>query len=385
MTNNRVPGAWPTGTHSSLIARHPEPEVPDPRNGYEPWPDEPTPEPEPAESSNPTQARLNELRRALVDTGTLDTIPDPEPLIDGILYRDSLSWLYGKPGSGKSFVALDWAGHIATATPWHTRPVTPGRVLYLVAEGVRGMRKRVRAWETANQQAMTGVIFLPIAVQLLHGTDRQALVALVEELQPALVIIDTQARCTVGASENDAGEMSRVVAAGDLIRTASAACVLLVHHSGKTGLDLRGSSAFEGAATSIIKIHKDGTRLDVISDKQKDEDDFEPIRLRMTPTGNSLVLTASDLGSNAARSEAQQQIITELRQSFGSNGASSTQLLKTTGIPERSFYRELKALVDAHSVAKVGTLARPRYFVPEHTPQPTLPKLPKTATAASEY
>lgn len=351
-------------------------------NGYEPWPDEIPPD---HESANPTQARLTELRKALVDTTTLDTIPDPEPLIDGILYRDSLSWLYGKPGSGKSFVALDWAASVATGTPWHTRTVTPGPVLYLVAEGVRGMRKRVRAWETANQQAMTGVTFLPIAVQLLHGTDRQALLALVEELQPALVIIDTQARCTVGASENDAGEMGRVVAAGDLIRTASSACVLMVHHSGKNGLDLRGSSAFEGAATSIIKVNKDGTRLDVISDKQKDEDDFEPIRLRMTPTGNSLVLTASDLGSNAARSEAQQQIITELRQSFGSNGASSTQLLKTTGIPERSFYRELKALVDAYAVAKVGTLARPRYFAPEHTPQPTLPKLPKTATAASEY
>ena len=332
-----------------------------------PWPQELPHDPD-SESTNPTQTRLAELRAALVTTSGLDNIPDPEPLIDGILYRDSLAWLYGRPGSGKSFVALDWAGCVANGMPWQLRPVTAGVVLYLVAEGARGIRKRVRAWESTFRQPMTDVVFLPLAVQLLHGTDRQALIALVKELQPALVVIDTQARCTVGANENDNGEMGKVVAAADHIRQASGACVLMVHHSGKNGLDMRGASAFEGAATSIIRVTKDGGQwIDVTSDKQKDEEEFRPIRLRMTLTSDSVVLTASGPDDITATTDHQNKILDELRQTFGSEGASAAQLLRTTNIPERSLYRELKTLVNRNAVHKGGTTARPRYYHPEHT------------------
>jgi hypothetical protein len=330
-------------------------------------------------SANPTQARLEQLRSALVDSGGLDGLPEPVPLVDGMLYQDSLAWLYGKPGSGKSFLALDWAGCVASGLPWGERATAHGPVLYLVAEGSGGIRRRVRAWEETNGRPMAGVLFLPVAVQLLHGTDLGALAALVSELRPALVVVDTQARVTVGADENSNGEMSRVVAAADRLREASGACVLLVHHAGKAGPGMRGASAFEGAATSIIRANRDGHWVDVLSEKQKDAEDFRPIRLRMTPVGNSVVLTATAGGSDGPTNEAQQQIISELRQSFGSDGASPSQLLKTTGIPERTFYRDLKALVRKGSVRKAGTAARPRYYLPEYAPHPTLPGLPKPA------
>lgn len=330
----------------------------------EDFPDEPV-------SENPFQARLAHFRAHLVDSAGLDSIPDPVPLIDGILYRDSLAWLYGKPGSGKSFVALDWAGSIANGIPWQCRGVSRGPVLYLVAEGVTGIRKRVRAWEQWSNHPMEGVIFLPIAVQLLNGIDLRALVLLVAEQQPVLVIIDTQARVTVGADENSNGEMSKVVDAADQIRQASSACVLMIHHSGKNGLDMRGASAFEGAATSIIRVSKDGGQwVDVKSDKQKDVEDFADIRLRMTPAGSSIVLTATGADAVADMTNHQNAIIDALRQSFGSVGASSSQLLKVTEISERTFYRELKSLVDRGSVIRSGTEARPRYFLPEHLPKP---------------
>ena len=104
--------------------------------------------PELAEQTNPTQDRLAQLRAHLVDSGGLDAIPEPVPLVDGILYQDSLAWLYGKPGSGKSFLALDWAGCVAAGLPWGERATAHGPVLYLVAEGSGGIRRRVRAWET---------------------------------------------------------------------------------------------------------------------------------------------------------------------------------------------------------------------------------------------
>lgn len=324
---------------------------------------------EPTASENPTQARLAQLRAALVDSDGLDSIPDPVPLIDGVLFRDSLAWLYGKPGSGKSFVALDWAGCIANGMPWQLREVSRGTVLYLVAEGVSGIRKRVRAWEEAFRTPMKDVTFLPVAVQLLHGTDRQALLALVGELKPALVVVDTQARVTVGADENSNGEMSKVVDAADQIRQASGACVLMVHHSGKNGLDLRGASAFEGAATSIIKVGRDKDQwVDVISDKQKDVEDFPPIRLCMTPAGSSIVLTGgTEEPSVAEATKSEESVLAVLRDHFGTTSATGPQLVEVSGLAKSTFYRALNALVKRGAVRNLGSATRPRYALPAVT------------------
>ncbi|GAA3272684.1 AAA family ATPase [Streptomyces lavendulae] len=316
-------------------------------------------------SENPMQARLAELRAALVDSAGLDSIPDPVPLIDGVLYMDSLAWLYGKPGSAKSFVALDWAGCIGSGLPWQLRGVSAGPVLYLVAEGASGIRKRVRAWEEAFRVSMQNVTFLPMAVQLLNGIDRQALVALIADMRPALVIIDTQARVTVGADENSNGEMSKVVDAADQIRQACGACVLMVHHSGKNGLDMRGASAFEGAATSIIKVTKDGEYVEVHSDKQKDEDAFETVWLRLTPVGQSVVLAArSVLPGGDEMTKNEEIILDAMRDSFETTSATATNLMAVTDVPKASVYRALNSLVNRGSLRNIGTEKRPIYALP---------------------
>jgi hypothetical protein len=94
-------------------------------------------------------------------------------------------------------------------------------VLYLVAEGVRGTKKRVRAWEKSMGREMTGVLFLPIAVQSKNGAQWDAFVELVRELKPALIVIDTQARVTVGVEENSNTEMGEFVDRAERLRMAS--------------------------------------------------------------------------------------------------------------------------------------------------------------------
>ncbi|MEU8891138.1 AAA family ATPase [Streptomyces sp. NPDC048442] len=317
------------------------------------------------ESENPTQVRLAQLRAALVDSDGLDSIPEPVPLIDGILYRDSLAWIYGKPASAKSFVALDWAGCIGSGLPWQYRSVALGPVLYLVAEGVSGMRRRVRGWEEAFGVPMKNVTFLPIAVQLLQGTDRHAFLALVAEMQPALIIIDTQARVTVGADENSNGEMSKVVSAADDIRQASGACVLLVHHSGKNGLDMRGASAFEGAATTIVKVTRDGEYVEVHSDKQKDAEDFETVFLRMSPVGQSIVLIGRSSAPTAGdTNRTESKILDVMRESFGKTSATAKTLIEVTELPKTSVYRALTSLVNRGALRNIGTQGRPNYALP---------------------
>ncbi|OLT27763.1 hypothetical protein BJF83_17420 [Nocardiopsis sp. CNR-923] len=127
-----------------------------------------TPRDEP--TGDPVQDRAAQIRAALLDSEGMDALPPPAPLIDGVLYLDSLSWLHGKPGHGKSFVALDWAAHIASGIAWQDRDTTRGPVLYLVAEGTSGMAERKRAWEAEHGHRMD-VIFLPMAVQFMSPTD----------------------------------------------------------------------------------------------------------------------------------------------------------------------------------------------------------------------
>jgi hypothetical protein len=325
--------------------------------GEAPAPDEPG-----YEGENPTQARLAALRGALVDTDGLDNLPDPVPLIEGILFRDSLAWIYGKPGSGKSFVGIDWAGCVANGLPWAgVHEVSKGAVLYLVAEGTSGIRKRVRAWEKHTNLRMRGVTFLPIAVQLLHATERRALELLVEEMRPALIVIDTQARCTVGANENDNGEMGNVVAAADKLREASGACVLLIHHSGRNGENMRGASAFDGAATSIIKVTKNEEYVEVHCDKQKDVEDFDTVFLKMTPVLESCVLInrVSSPAEESQLSKTEQRLLDVMHEVFPAEAVSRARMVEVSEMASSTVYRSVAKLERLGYLVKTGSESRP--------------------------
>lgn len=340
---------------------------------------------EPDEDST-LQARLEALRALMVDTEGLDDIPDPEPVIDDVIYLDSLAWLHGKPGHGKSFVALDWAGCVATGRPWQGHNVAhPGAVVYLVAEGARGIRQRVRAWENYHGTPMRGVQFLPTAVQLLDPVDREAFALLVADYRPALVVIDTQARVSVGADENSAQDMGRLIAAADLIRERTGACVLLVHHEARQGETLRGSTALEGAAHTLVRVTRDGTRVRVECTKQKDAPPFSPLMLRLTEHGPSAVLEShGTVGLAEELSGTEQRLVATLRDSFGTIGATGTQLREVSGIPKSSFYRALNTLVTMGLVVNTGTEKRPLYVLAEHTPRRQSHAVPRSPMGLAE-
>src|SRR5690606_35069813 len=80
----------------------------------------------------------------LLSSMDLDDLPEAETLVDGFLVKESVVRLYGPPKSYKSFVMLDLAGCVAAGIPWCGKYQTSqSRVLYVVAEGVRGIKRRV--------------------------------------------------------------------------------------------------------------------------------------------------------------------------------------------------------------------------------------------------
>lgn len=239
---------------------------------------------------------VDALLARMLDRDALDSIPPVTPLIRDVLDMDSESWVIGAPGGFKSFVALDWAAHVATGLMWRGKAVTQGRVVYLVAEGQKGIPARVRAWEATYETRMEGVSFLPLPVQVADLGGRipavsaqwRVLVEACRRIEPVLIVLDTQARITVGLEENSATAMGVLIEAIRTLKEATGACVLAVHHTGRDGSNARGSSALDGAQDTELRVERPTRKAErdlltakIVMDKQKDGSEGEPFDIRM--------------------------------------------------------------------------------------------------------
>jgi hypothetical protein len=152
--------------------------------------------------------------------------------------------------------------------------------------------------------------------------------------------------------------MGLFVDALEQLRRASAACIMPVHHEPRNGENLRGSTALEGAAASILRVSKDGSLLEVTNPKQKDTPEQDPLRLALGPIGVSATVS---LATGAITTESERTLLTTL-QGFGTSGASSTQLQEASDMPRRTYFRALTVLVNKGLVVNTGTSSRTCYL-----------------------
>ncbi len=271
---------------------------------------EATAEPE----SDAVAALLAEMRKP----AELIAQDPPKYLIKGLLNMDSESWIIGEPGSKKSFVATDMAAHVAAGLKWQGLKVRQGGVVMIVAEGGGGLGPRLKAWE-AEHGGVAMSDRIDILTRPVQAADVQAWAVLREacrRLEPVLVVIDTQARVTVGLEENSAKEMGIYVEAVRSIREATGACVLTVHHTGRKGGDARGSSAIDGAQHTELKVSSAKGSLEGLlsGEKQKDMAIADDIELRFAvhdvatdedgEAVSSLALISGEFRKRAGRGDA---------------------------------------------------------------------------------
>lgn len=236
---------------------------------------------------------LDGLWCEFLDLDGLATLRPAEPLVKGLLYRETLTSITGAYGSLKTFVALDIALCVASGTTWHQREVRKGKVWYLLAEGVSGLRDRVSAWRDewalwndaeTSPLDLSGFRVLPRAVQVKDDTAWAMLCHLAARERPDLIVVDTKARFTAGYEENSASETGDVVARIDALKRLSGGTVLVVHHTGWSGDRMRGSSAWGGALDTDILVEKTGDdsapRAVVKVVKQKDAEPLKPFELQ---------------------------------------------------------------------------------------------------------
>ena len=252
--------------------------------------------PEPSDSQQEHGFRFQPIGELLKD------IHPPAWLVKGIIERDCLAVIYGEPGHGKSFIAMDLAASIATGTDWHEHTTTHGAVFYIAGEGSNGIARRFRGWEILRGISLSDaplcISSTPIALDDHESAlkVKQAITAMAEQQQqtPVLIVVDTLARNFAG-DENGTKDMNQFIRCMDAVRFAWKASILIVHHTGKdTSRGARGSSVLKAAIDTEFSASMDENKIICLQcHKMKEGEPPRPIAFKLQ--GVKLPIVDEDL------------------------------------------------------------------------------------------
>ncbi|CCQ15930.1 Bifunctional DNA primase/polymerase [Rhodococcus sp. AW25M09] len=258
--------------------------------------------------------------RRFVSLGELRSRPRPEPLIEGLLYQNTLAQLYGAPGTFKSFAALGMACAVASGQEqWESHPIhRNGRVLYVAAEGESGLVDRIDAWKQitidsdASAQLEDNLRVMTDVVSLADTNAMAEVTAEAVDLESVLIILDTRARMTTGLDENSAKDQGVAIEQAEILRKKTGAVLLVIHHSSKAGTSARGSNSWDGAVNTNLMLERVGAsmNLKIVCEKHKDAPDkcehkFVMKKVAMPGDRDSLVMTNGRFDAESLFAEAE--------------------------------------------------------------------------------
>lgn len=177
--------------------------------------------------------------------------PEQQWLIRDLWGRGAVGMLGGAPKCCKSFLGLDMATSVASATPCldHFPVEAPGTVLvYLAEDALAVVRDRIEALCEHRRLDIRALPLHAIAAPVLR-LDRQAdqnrLALTLEQHRPRLVVLDPLVRLH-RLDENSAGEISGLLGYVRELQRRFDTAIVLVHHASKKhraqpGQALRGS------------------------------------------------------------------------------------------------------------------------------------------------
>jgi len=283
-----------------------------------------------------------------------------------------LASLAGRPKVGKSWLALQLAGAVATGQRFLDWEVEQGMVLFIALEDPpRRLKERLahlRVPKGADMQISTDWPLLNAGAQGLY--DLQQCMA---EWQPRLVVIDTLARAFDRRTAwNSQSEASFALAA--LLRLAheQECCILTLDHHKKPGAmrdvidDIYGSTGKAAVIDTAWGLYKErgrrGAMLEVTGR------DIEPRELAIEFDGSSRGWQRMDEGQVDVRTVAEQEVY-ELLEEMGEGDAGT--LAKGLSKDRSNAYRALKRLqakgyVQSREVSAMqGSGKRVLFYIPQ--------------------
>ncbi len=312
----------------------------------------------------------------------LRKLPKPEWLIYDILPTKGVTFMYGKPKCGKTFVAISMACSVALeladdhdvigaldreiykdALNWCGRATRHGHVVYIAAEDIDEVARRALAWADYHQvKDLPNLHFFPCSLDLAKDTPRfmDALNTHYPGVKIRLIVVDTLAMCSLGIEENSKREFDAVFRSLEALWRAYSCCVLTVHHAGKNGT-MRGTSSMDGIAYGMIEVSEADENILLKSAGSRRGAGFGDIFLNRTivetgeldETGQpatTCVVTRSDRQAeeNASQLTKFQRDILECLQALGRIDVPRTELINACKIDQkrtRTFTNAVNALM----------------------------------------
>lgn len=212
----------------------------------------------------------------------IEQVAGREWLVDELLPSDGLASVFGKPGQGKTPLALRLAVATAAGLPafFGRRMEQHGPVVFFVGEDEAGIRDRVLAQLNEIDPMLVG-LGLPLYFTREPGriTDPENVALWLKRIKaatggvaPRLVIVDTLARNFGTGNESATEDMQAFVDGCDALSRHLEKClVLCTHHPSKGNEEAgRGSGVLLGALDTEIKVELVGrTKLTATPTKVK--------------------------------------------------------------------------------------------------------------------
>lgn len=191
--------------------------------------------------------------------------------VKDVLPAAGLAAIFGQPGSGKTFVALDMAFSVAEGRDWFQMQTHSCPVVYINLESNLGLKKRLMAWQKDRGRPVPeNVRFVIEPFHILEDVD-----ALAHGIEPgSVVFLDTLNAASAGLDENSSRDMGLILEAAKKLQRLTNGLVVLVHHGGKdTTKGLRGHSSLLAALDSAIEVSRNGESRFWRTSKAKEAED----------------------------------------------------------------------------------------------------------------
>ncbi|MDP3493004.1 MAG: AAA family ATPase [Hyphomonadaceae bacterium] len=184
------------------------------------------------------------------DAPTFDFIP-------GLLHDGTVAFVYGPPGSGKTFFILHLLCSTALGRPVFGVTPEKRRGLYIGLEGDAGIKSRIAAWCDQNGVDENPIVYArgPFNLADESGQDVGDLIDYMKKHCIQFVVLDTFAMATAGLDEVSGAHMTFAMNQLHRIKTETGACVVAIAHTGKNEkAGIRGHSSLLGNADTTIEL-----------------------------------------------------------------------------------------------------------------------------------
>lgn len=194
----------------------------------------------------------------------------------------SLVVLFGEPGCGKSFLAVDWCCCVASGKEWNGNRVKQGAVLYVAGEGHYGLRRRFAVWQQEHG-TVPDTLYISERAVTLDATGAKAVFDAVGQVPeiPVFIVVDTLSSVIAG-DENNAVDMNAFLSILKKLLEGTGATLLVVHHTGHGSKErARGHSSLKAALDAEFRAERCEGQGTLTCTKPKDMEPPQPLAFEL--------------------------------------------------------------------------------------------------------